>query len=47
MTRNCFYDVNDDVKNNNGFHDHADNPDSQCLSTLQIYFVELFKSIMS
>ena len=27
--RNCFCDDNNDVKNNNSFDDHADNPDNQ------------------
>ena len=39
MIRNCFYDGNDDVKNNNGFEDHADNPDNEC----HIYFIELLR----
>ena len=28
--RNCFYDDNNDVKNNNTFDGHANNPDNQC-----------------
>ena len=39
MIRNCFYDGNDDVKSNNGFEDHADNPDNEC----HIYFIELLR----
>ena len=41
--RNCFYDDNNDVKNNKSLDDHADNPDNQCW----IHFTELFKSIMT
>ena len=32
-----FYDGNDDVKNNNGVNDHADNCDNQC----RMYFTRL------
>lgn len=37
MIRHCFYDGNDDVKNNNGVNDHADNCDNQGW----IYFTRL------
>ena len=37
--RNCFYDDNNDAKDNKNFDDLADNPDNQCW----IYFIELLR----
>ena len=39
--RNCFYDDNNDVKNNYSLDDHADNPNNQ------YSFYRTFKSIMT